>query len=534
MKTEINDTTAKLAEQEKLIQQLREENLKQSHKIDYLNERIDLLVYQIYGKKSEKLKKDPDIPGQLSYLEPLEEEAPSIPEIPEAVTIPTHTRKKSGRKPLPEDLTRVDVVHDIPEDQKQCRCGSLLDWIGEEISEQLDFIPAQLRVLRHIRPKYACKSCEGVETEGSPVKIAPPPKQIIERSIASFALLAHIITAKFVDALPFYRQSKQFARLGYELSRTNMVNWTIQLGKALKILCELLIQEILSGPLINMDETPIQVLKEEGRDPTTKSYMWVTRTGASENPAVYFHYHPTRASSVAQELLRSYKGVVQSDGYVGYDFINASPDMQHAGCWAHSRRKFMDVIKLKKKTKQSDAKFGHAEQALLYIRQLYAIEREADEEELTSQQRASLRREKAKPVITEFHQWLLCLKSKTHPKGLLGKAIHYTLNQWEQLTLFLDVGFIPLDNNLAENAIRPFVLGRKNWLFCDTVAGAEASARLYSLIETARANKLNPYHYLKTLFEKLPEAKTEDQLKSLLPQYLKATISDPEKKEGIN
>jgi transposase len=428
----------------------------------------------------------------------------------------------------------VDVIHDIPEDQKQCSCGSTLDWIGEETSEQLDFIPAQLRVLRHIRPKYACKRCEGVETEGNPVKIAPPPKQIIEKSIASPSLLAFIIIAKFVDALPFYRQSKQFDRLGYELSRTNMVNWTIQLGKRLKALCERLRQEVLSGPLINMDETPIQVLKEEGRDPTTKSYMWVTCTGASENPAIYFHYHPSRASAVAQELLQSYNGVVQTDAYVGYDFIHASPDMKHAGCWAHSRRKFMEVVKLKKKARQTDAKFGHAEEALQYIRQLYAIEREADEKELTCRQRVSLRREKAQPVVDDFHQWLKSLKSKTHPKGLLGKAILYTLNQWEQLTLFLEFGFIPLDNNLAENTIRPFVVGRKNWLFCDTVAGAEASARLYSLVETARANKLNPHHYLQTLFERLPGAETEDHLKSLLPQYLKSTTSDPEKQEGVN
>lgn len=530
----MNNTTVKLAEQEQLIQKLSDENLKQSQEIDYLNERIDLLTSQLYGKKSEKLKTDPDIPGQMSYLEPSEEDVPPIPKIPETVSIPEHTRKKSGRKPLPDDLPRVDVIHDIPEDQKQCSCGSLLDWIGEEVSEQLDFIPAELRVLRHIRPKYACKRCEGFETEGNPVKIAPPPKQIIEKSIASPSLLASIITAKFVDALPFYRQSKQFERLGYTLSRTNMIKWTIQLGKVVKVLCGLLRQEILSGPLIHMDETTIQVLKEEGRDPTTKSYMWVMRTGTPENPAVYFHYHPTRASAVAQELLESYQGVVQTDAYVAYDFIHDSTDMEHAGCWAHSRRKFMEVVKLKQKTKQNDAKFGHAEQALHYIRQLYAVEREANGQDLTLKQRVALRQQKAKPVIDAFHQWLKSLKAKTPPKGLLGKAILYTLNQWEQLTLFLNVGFIPLDNNLAENTIRPFVVGRKNWLFCDTVAGAEASAGLYSLIETARANKLNPYHYLKILFEKLPGAETEDQLKSLLPQYIKTTTSDPEKQEGLN
>ncbi len=529
MKTDTNESNNKLTEQQKIIQQLSEENEQNRQEIDYLKERVNLLLAHIYSQKSERRKTELDIPGQMSYLEDLKEEPPtSAPVESEPVYVPAHKRKKSGRKPLPENLPRVEVIHDIPEDQKQCTCGSLLDWIGEEVSEQLDFIPAQLRVIRHIRPKYACKSCEGVETEGTTIKIAPPPKQIIEKSIASPGLLAQIITAKFVDSLPFYRQEKQFSRLGYKISRTNMANWTIFLGKAIEILLGLLKQEVLSGPLINMDETTLQVLKEEGRSPTTKSYMWVMRTGASEKPAVYFHYSPTRASSVAQELLESYEGVVQTDGYVGYDFIDSSDNIGHAGCWAHSRRKFMEILKLKGKIPKSETKFGHADQAVSYIRQLYEIEYQANDNQLSIQQRAELRQDRAKSIADEFHQWLKSLKSKTPPKGLLGKAIAYTLNRWDQLTYYLNDGYIPLDNNLAENAIRPFVVGRKNWLFSDTVVGAEASARLYSLVETARANNLNPYTYLKTLFEKLPYAETEDQLKSLLPQYLDTTTSETE------
>ena len=515
-----------IAEQQRIIQQLSEENKQNRHEIDYLKERIDLLAAQLFSKTSERRKTAPDIPGQISYMEDLEGDSPAPAATkPESVQVTSHTRKKTGRKPLPEELTRIEVVHDIPEDQKQCQCGSLLDWIGEEVSEQLDVIPAQLRVIRHIRPKYACKSCEGLETEGGPVKIAPPPKQIIEKSIASPGLLAQIVTAKFVDSLPFYRQEKQFERLGYKISRANMAKWTIQLGKAIESLSRLLRQEVLSGPLIQMDETTVQVLKEEDRDPSTKSYMWVMRSSASEKPAVYYHYSPTRASNVARNLLASYQGVVQTDGYSGYDFIDDSTELSHAGCWAHSRRKFMEILKLQNKAKQADAKFGHADQAVSYIRQLYAIEREADENHLSIAQRVSLRQAKAKPIADTFYNWLKGLKSKTPPKGLLGKAVLYALNRWEQLTLYLDDGFIPLDNNLAENAIRPFVLGRKNWLFCDTVPGAEANARLYSLIETARANNLNPHLYLKHLFEKLPHADTSDQLKSLLPQYLNLNTS---------
>ena len=525
MKTAIKDSSIDPVEQQKINQQLLEENEKQSQEIESLKERIDLLLAHIYGKKSEKRRSELDFPDQMSFMED-PEEAP-VPQNPiTTVEIPAHTRKKTGRKPLPEDLPRVEVLHDIPDDQKQCACGSALSRIGEEILEQLDYIPAKLEVIRHIRPKYACKSCEGIETEGSTVKIAPPPKQILPKSIASAGLLAQIVTAKFVDALPFYRQEKQFSRLGYEISRTNMANWIIQLSKSIEILLGLLKQEILSGPLIQMDETTLQVLKEKGRSPTTKSFMWVMRGGSPENPGVYFHYSPTRSGNVAIRLLKSYRGVVQTDGYTGYDFISRSSKMEHAGCWAHSRRKFVEILKAKGKYQKRKAKSGHADQALHYISQLYVNEHEANEKELSSQQRVALRQEKSKPLLDEFHRWLQKTESQTPPKGLLGKAITYTLNRWEQLTLYLNHGFVPMDNNGAENAIRPFVVGRKNFLFCDTVDGAEAMAGLYSLVETAKANKLNPAEYLKTLFERLPYAETEDQLRSLLPQYLNANTPD--------
>ena len=517
METDIDNGSIPVAEYQQIIRQLSEKNKEQDQQIAFLKERIDLLLAQLYGKKSER-RPLPEIPGQISYLEDLDEEPAT--ELPvEEVTVPGHTRKKAGRKPLPAELPRVDVVHDIPQDQKQCGCGSELSRIGEETSEQLNYIPARLEVIRHIRPKYACRSCEGIETEGGTVKIAPASRQILEKSIASPGLLAHIITAKFVDALPFYRQEQQFARLGYEISRSNMTNWTIQLGQRIQKLLSLLKQDILSGPLIRMDETTLQVLKEKGRLPTSKSYMWVMRGGAPEKPGIYFHYSPTRASSVAQGLLESYKGVVQTDGYVGYDYLGHSLQIQHAGCWAHSRRKFMEVLKAKGKYQKKKAKSGHAEQAVDFIGQLYGIEHQANEEQLSPQQRVALRVQKARPILDEFHQWLSATGLKTPPKGLLGIAIGYTLSRWEQLTFYLNEGFVPMDNNLAENAIRPFELGRKNWLFCDSVAGANASAALYSLIETARANKLNPFEYLKMLFEQLPYAETNDQLRLLLPQY---------------
>lgn len=522
METDTN-SSIQPAEYQQIIRQLSEENKTQSQEIEYLKERVDLLLMQLYGKKSER-RPIFEIPGQMSYLEDPDEEAAVEPP-PKEITVPAHTRKKAGRKPLPEELPRIDVVHDIEDDQKQCDCGSELSRIGEETSEQLSYTPAKLEVIRHIRPKYACKTCEGLETEGNTVRIAPAPKQILEKSIASPGLLAQIITAKFVDALPFYRQEKQFARLGYEISRTNMANWAIKLGQCIQKLLSLLKQDILSGPLVNMDETTLQVLKEKGRSPTSKSYMWVLCGGAPKKPGIYFHYSPTRASSVAQGLLDTYRGVVQTDGYVGYDYLDLIPEIQHVGCWAHVRRKFMEVLNVKAKYQKKKAKAGHAEQAVDFIGQLYGIERRANKDELSITQRVDYRMKTAKPILDEFHKWLLATGLKTPPKGLLGKAIGYTLNRWDHLTLYLNHGVVPMDNNLAENAIRPFVVGRKNWLFCDTVAGAEASAGLYSLIETARANKLNPFEYLKILFEKLPYAETDADLKLLLPQYHDATGS---------
>ena len=510
-----------------LIERLTEENHQQSLEIEYLKERIELLVAQFYGKKSEK--QPLELPDQLSYLEDPPEE-PVVEPVAETVPVASHTRKKKGRKPLPEELPRIEVIHDLSAEEKQCTCGEPLTRIGEEVSEQLDYVPAQLRVIRHIRPKYACKSCEGVETEGGTVKIASLPKQFIEKSIASAGLLAYILIAKFVDALPYYRQEKQLGRLGYEVSRTNMANWTIQAGLKLAKLVELLWHDLLSGPLIHMDETPFQVLKEKGRSPHNKSFMWVMCSGASENPVVLFHYSPSRSALVAKELLHSYTGVVQTDGYNGYDFLDDCNAIQHACCWAHSRRKFMEVLKAKGKYDQKKAKTGHAEQAVAFFRQLYAIERIADEEKLSASQRVIKRQKESQPVLEQFHKWLLQLSPQTPPKGLLGKAIHYTLERWEQLTQFLNVGSLPLDNNRAENAIRPFAVGRKNWLFCDTVEGAKASAVLYSLIETAKANGLNPYDYLKMLFEKFPLAGTDEELKALLPQYQVATLSG--KKQG--
>ena len=480
---------------------------------ELLREQIRLLQAQMFGKKSEKGLADSGA-VQIPLFDMPEPEV----EVEEEVEVPSHKRKKPGRKKLPDTLPRVEVVHDIDEAEKLCGCGAQLDCIGEDVSEKLDIVPAVIRVIKHIRPKYACKKCEGLESDGPVVKIAPPPKQIIAKSIVTAGLLAYILIAKFCDALPFYRQERQFERIGVEISRANMCNWAMKAASACQTVLSLLQQEIRSGPLINIDETTVQVLHEPGRAASTKSYMWVCRGGAPDRPGVMFHYSPSRSADVAKALLKGYSGVVQSDGYSGYDFLDHIPEIYHAACLAHARRMFANAQKAQGKNKKP----GSVEVALSYIRKIYAIESEARRKEISGDQLLSLRQKKAKPIFDEFFKWLSKKSLQVLPKSLLGKAVNYTLGQWNRLLVYLDHPEMTPDNNLAENAIRPFVIGRKNWIFSGTPEGAQASAALYSLIETAKANKLEPYKYLRYLFEKTPFAECEEDFKALLPMNLKS------------
>lgn len=496
---------------------------KNQARIDFLEERIRLLQNELFGRKTEKLPKE-DRRQLLLFneAETIVVKEPHADDSSDEIIIPQHSRKKRGRKPLPKDLPRVEVIHDLNEDEKICDCGCQLDRIGEEVSEQLDIIPAKVRVIKHIRYKYACKSCEGVESEGPTVKIAPVPVQIIPKSIATPGLLAQMLVNKFEDALPFYRQEKIFARMGIELPRATMCGWAMKVAERISPLLLLLGQEIRSGPLVNIDETTVQVLNEPGRANTSKSYMWVFRGGDPDRPTLVYQYHPIRSGQVPLTFLEGFQGFAQTDGYNGYDALGRQHGVVLVGCWAHARRKFDKVIKAKGNPKKK----GAADEALEYIRKLYAIEKEARIKELDPEQVYTLRQLKAKPVLDEFKTWLDHKVSITPPKGLLGQAVAYTLNHWKRLIRYIDDGRLQPDNNLIENAIRPFVVGRKNWLFSGHPNGAKASAALYSLIESAKANGLKPYFYLRYLFDQLLLAETESDLKKLLPQNVDPAILD--------
>jgi transposase len=487
---------------------------------EFLREQLRLIRLKMFTRVSERFQEEMENCQRLLFADLSdEEEKTGEEEQQEDIVIKEHKRKKTGRRPIPEDLPRIELVHDISEEDKQCACGSKKSRIGEETCEKLQIEPAKLWVERHIRPKYACKKCEGVESDDATVKIAPMPPQMIPKSLSTPSLLGHIFTGKFCDAIPFYRQEQQFKRYGIDINRSTMCNWAFKVADRLKPLVEMLRLAVLSGPLINADETTVQVLAEPDRDAQSKSYIWVFRGGVPGMPVLYYHYAAGRGGKIAKEFLSGYRGYVQTDGYGGYNFLDSNPEIIHVGCWAHVRRKFNDVVKAVGGKYKEKGK-GKANKALSIIRELYLIEREAKNRGFDEDQTFQLRQEKSEPIVEELGEWLQENVIKIPPKSLLGKAFNYTLSQWPRLIKYLDNGLVRMDNNLIENAIRPFVVGRKNWLFSVTPEGARASAVFYSLIETAKANGLEPSGYLRYLFKKFPYARTTEDVFNLLPMYV--------------
>lgn len=483
-------------------------------RIELLEEENRWLKGQLFGRSSEKTPTEERNPDQAWLFNEAEALARAAESAPQSLTIPAHERGRGGRKKLSAALPRIEVVHDLPPEQKVCaHDGAAFERIGEEISEQLDFKPAQMRVIRNIRPKYACPCCH------SSVAIAPVPLQLFPKSLATPALLAHIATAKFVDGIPLYRQEGQFERLGVTLGRATMAGWMIRLGAThLVPLINLMSEHILEAPVIHCDETRLQVLRSD-KAPTADHWMWVRAAGPPGKRLVLFDYDASRAGAVPKRLLEGYRGILLTDGYEPYEAVAEALGLIHAGCFAHVRRKFDEARKAQSAPNSS----SHARIALDFIRELYLIERPLWDREhpITPEHRVRVRGELSKPILERFHAWLEVLAPQVLPQSLLGKAVHYTLGQWPKLTVFLSHGEVPLDNNRCENSIRPFVVGRKGWLFSDTIKGAIASANLYSLVETAKANGVEPHAYLSLLFAQLPHANTVENFEALLPWNFK-------------
>ena len=486
----------------------------QQQEISHLKEQLHLLIHKRFGSSSEK-----HTPGQLGLFNEAEQDQPDeavIAEIEAAeaeIQIPAHPRKKPGRKPLPDYLPRVRVVHDLPESEKVCSCcgNTQLHQIGEEVSEQLEIIPAVAQVIQHVRPKYGCRGCDGG------IKTAPLPPQPIPKSIASPGLLAHIATCKYQDGLPLYRLETTLQRSGIELPRATMAHWMIRIGELVQPLINLLRDKLLDAPVIHCDETTVQVLKEPGKTAQSKSYMWVQVAGGNNNQRVtLFDYNPSRSGSVPERLLAGYRGYLQTDGYEGYAAIGRQDGVINQGCWAHARRKFDEAIKAQgNPQKGKPPKAGKAQMGLSYIQKLYRIEKQLTDQ--PPNKKLEIRQQKSLKVLADLRKWLEKSLPQVPPKSALGKALHYLHNQWDKLVRYCDAGYLRMDNNLAENAIRPFVVGRKNWLFSNSQAGARSSANLYSLLETAKANGVEPYTYLSRVLTELPAAESVKAIENLLP-----------------
>jgi transposase len=441
-----------VGELQRLVVSLQKEITIVSSRASVLEEELRLLRHKIFGRKTERFSIEDKKQSSLfdEEAEKFEEQEQGHPRA--TIQVAAHTRAKRGRKPLPADLVREEVVQDISEEQKWCSCGEPLVRIGEETSEKLDIVPAQLKVIRTIRPKYACKKCEGLEIS-HPVKIAPLAPQIIQKGIATPGLLAFVFTAKFCDAIPFYRQEKQFARIGIELSRADFCNWSAQVARQCDPLIEVFLDEIRAGPVAQMDETRVQVMKELDRADTSKSFMWVIRGGPPGKPVIVYRYHPSRSASVPLQYLSGYQGFLQTDGYKGYEEIGELPGIIHVGCWAHVRRKFDEAAKASKKA-------ASAHEALGRIAKIYRIERELRAKKLSPKEFLNKRKEEVLPVLLSFKGWLDEKAAQVLPSAHLGKALNYVLKEWEKLLRYLDTPYLTPDTNSIENAIRPFVVGR--------------------------------------------------------------------------
>ncbi len=466
-----------------------------------LYEQIVLMRRRMFGASSESA-------GQFHLFDEAEVLAATSTEAQDVAPLPASTKAqkpaRGKRSPLPPELERVEIIHDVPESERTCDCGTPMVLINRVVSEQLDIIPMQVRVLQHIRLVYGCKA-----SEHAPVTATLPP-QPLPKSNASPGLLAMLLTTKYVDGLPLARFEKVLARHDVVVPRQTLARWVIGAGAALQPLHNLMRDALFDAPFIHMDETVVQVLKEKGKSATSQSYMWVQTGGPPGKPVVIYDYDPSRSGEVPVRLLMGYQGYLMTDGYEGYNKLAKTEGVEHLVCWAHVRRKFVDAVKV-----QPKGTHGHANQAVAMIGKLYGIERE--HKDSTIEVRYAARQEKSIPVLNELRDWMEKMLPIVPPKSALGGALSYMRDYWGKLVRYPERGDLPVDNNRCENAIRPFVIGRKAWLFSDTPAGANASAIIYSLVETAKANSVEPYTWLRHVLEHLPAAQTADEMDKLLP-----------------
>lgn len=503
-----------MTELEKLLTQQNQQLLAQ---VELLTEQVKLLTQKLYGRSSEKSPVIND--NQLSLFTDAdlnifnEAEMAANPKSREHQTtaeIRSPRRKPGQKAQLIKDLPVEVVAYLLHEDDCHCEwCNTALRPIGRDyVREEVEFIPAHLKVRRIYRQAYECPACKADGADA--IVKADPPQPVIPKSLASPSSVAWLLHQKFNMSLPFCRQEKEWQRYGIDLSRTTMANWVINATQRwLTPLYERLHHELLQEQIVFADETTMQVLKEPDRKATAKSYMWLYRNGVgTEKSIVLYEYRPTRAGEHPQKFLKDFKGFLQCDGYKGY---NKVADITRVGCWAHVRRKFHEGIPPTgtAATKPSQCEIGRD-----YCDQLFKLEKEWAQ--LPANERLMKRQEQALPILNAFWQWVDQVNAL--PNSLLGKALAYSKSEKRYLMNYLLDGDLQLSNNLAERSIRPFVVGRKAWYFSASTKGAEASAIAYSIIETAKENGLDPYKYLRYLFEELPNIPFKEE-PELLENY---------------
>jgi transposase len=519
----MNNVDLNTMELQKEILVLRRENEELKVLVKYYEEQLTLSKYRKYGASSEKSS-----PRQmdLGFFDEAENEADRRQPEPKLEEITYTRRKREGKRE--DDLSGlpVEVVeHSIPEEQRVCpECGEAMHVMGHDSRRELDIIPAKVIVKEHRWEVYSCRNCERDGTN-VPVVKAPVPEPLIKGSLASSSSVAYIMTQKYVNALPLYRQEQDLISRDIKLSRQTMANWMIRCSQDwLEPLYERMRESLLEQPVLHADETPVQVLREPGRASRTKSYMWLYRTsGCTKNAIVLYEYQPTRSGSHPRKFLEGFKGYLHTDGHSGYHGMSAQITV--IGCFAHVRRKFNDALKL---VPEEAKEAAIARIGLEYCSRLFDLERDYEKQSLSPDERYKRRLEKSKPISDEFFKW--AAETEALPKSAFGKALCYAVEQRRYLeNVFLD-GRLELSNNRAERSIRLFVIGRNNWLFSATPKGAKASSVIYSVVQTAKENGLKPFEYLEHLFRTIPGS-TRNDLDDLLPWGIRIPESCRMKKE---
>jgi transposase len=475
--------------------------------IKRLEEQLRLLQQRRFGKSSEKNLDQIELQlfneAELLDLQAALDEAQA-----ETVTVPAHARTRSKPRALPQDLPRVEVVHDLSEADQVCSCGQTLTHIGDEVLEQLALIPQQYYVVRHLKRKYAC-SCKTC------VRTATMPNQPLPASQASPQLLAQVMVSKYHDGLPLYRQEKMAARESLDLPRAKLARWMIEGARVFQPLWNLLQDSFFNYDIAWADETGIQVLKENGRAPENKSYLWIRRGGPPDQPVVLVDYSPSRSGETAYSLLDDFHGYLVCDAYGGYNKSIQSNGLVPVFCNDHARRNFADVLKSLGAKDSEKTKGWMASQAIEFYRRLYAIERGI--KHLPPPAKLEIRQAQAVPLWDEFLGWAREVQKRGVAHGGTRGALAYLTNHAEGLRRYCEDGRLPISNILAEHVAKAIAVPRKNFLFADTPAGADASARIYSLLETAKANQHHPQRYLSVLLTELPNAACADDVEALLP-----------------